>query len=478
MSLTMTIAGLEMSAFGTGYLQADSLTISDALNRRNTCGFDLLGPPSARPVIGQEVVILNGTPRAFAGFVEDFSEKRLSGPVARLAYSVNCVDYNAIADRHHVARVYEVVGQTMGDIVIDIVTKDLAGEGITTAYVQDGPLIEKAVFNYQTVAEAFNNLAELTGYSWYIDYNKVLHFFARETNAAPFGLSDSSSNFRNLTVKRNRSQYRNKQIVRAGYDLTDSRTETFKGDGETRSWPLKFPVGVQPTAISVGGVPKTIGIGGVDSGKDFYWNKGDPLIKQDDSGTKLTSANIVSVTYQGMFPIVVTAQDDSAIAAMQAQENGGTGVFEAVTDQPNIDSEEMATAAASGLLRKYGEIPEVVEFETDDDGLAAGQLLPINVTDHGLAGSYLIDNVRASDRDGRTLVYRVKALSGESFGGWEALFKGFAEQGRRLVIRENEVVVLLRQNTQAVTCAEALTYTSAAPERRVGHARVNYSEVG
>ncbi len=454
MSIILTIGGVDK----TSLLLAGGLRISDELNSRNTCEFTLLDPAGAyRPAVGQEVILTDGVSRLFAGTVDEIEEAIPPGTTALEVQAV-CVDYNQLADRHLVARVYE--NQTLGAIVRDIVTQDLVGEGITTSHVQDGPVITKATFNYQSVAEAFNDLAGLTGYAWNIDYNKDLHFFARETYLAPFELSDTSANFRSMVVRLTREQYRNRQYIRAGQDITDPRTEQFPGDGTTKTFVLAFPVAKVPT-VKVNGVAKTIGIRGLDTGKDWYWSKGEKEITQDDAATALTSADTLAVTYQGLFPIILASQADAEISS-RSQTEGGTGVYEAIEDDQSIDSQVLATQKADGLLRRFGRIPRIVEFETDIGGLAAGQLLTINVNAHNLGGQFLVDSVQAQDVEGQFLRYRVRALDGERLGGWVEFFQRLAQAGRKFVIRENEVLVLLRRFADALVLGDQLTVETKA----------------
>jgi hypothetical protein len=57
--------------------------------------------------------------------------------------------------------------------------------------VEDGPAIEKLVFNYVPgIVRRFDEIAELAGYIWYIDYEKRLHFTPKDRNTAPFGSRD------------------------------------------------------------------------------------------------------------------------------------------------------------------------------------------------------------------------------------------------------------------------------------------------
>lgn len=469
MAIVLTIGGVDK----TSLLRVDSLQLTDTLNARDTCSFNLLDKTGTyRPVVGQESIITDGA-RVFAGTIDEPDETAIPGSSA-LEFQCSCVDYNQIPDRHLVARVYE--NQTLGAIVRDIVTQDLAGEVITVIKVQDGPTITKAVFNYRTATEAFNDLAELTGYAWNIDYYKDLAFFARETNLAPFSLTDTSKNFRNMSVKPTRGQYRNKQYIRAGQDITDPRTDSFKGNGKDKSYVLNFAVAKVPT-VKVNGVDKTKGIRGLETGKDFYWSKGEKEITQDDAGTPLASTDTLDVTYQGLFPIILVSQSDSEISSRQAVE-GGTGIYEAIEDDQSIDSQSLATQKADGLLRRFGRIPRIIEFETDTVGLAAGQLITINVTRHNLNAQFLIDSVAAWDVEGKFLRYRVRALDGESLGSWVDFFKKLAEAGRKFVIRENEVLVLLRRSTDTVILTDTFTATSSAyAVAEVGTAIVGFSEV-
>lgn len=474
MALTFLIGGADQTAL----VEVDSLEIEDGLNARNTASFRLFDRAGAyRPANGAEVIIADGAVRRFAGTIDQPEETQPIGTKA-LEGRIQCVGYEQVCDRHLVARVYE--NQTLGQIIRDIMTQDLAGENITVNNVQEGPVLTKVVFNYQTVSAALNELCELTGYAWYIDYYRDLHVFSRETNAAPFAITDSVSPtvYRNMRVTRPRDQYRNRQIVRAGHDETALLPETFAGDGQRRTFTVQHPLAKKPT-IYVNGTAVAdtdIGIRGLDQGKRWYWAKGEKEVTQADTEVTLAAADVLRVDYIGQVPIYVQAQDDDEISRRAAEE-GGSGVYEAIEDCPDIDDRALAIEKARGLLRRYGRIPRVVEFETDQDGLAAGQLVNIKVAAHQLDGQFLIDSVRAKDVRGRFLRCTVRALDGESVGGWADFFRKLAQAGRKFVIRENEVVMLLRSMRDAVVCGDSLTVSTGAPESRVGYAGVGLSEV-
>lgn len=475
MAIVLTIAGVNR----TSMFQAKSFTYKDELNSRNTCAFDILDPAGTYvPDIGNTISIVDGATTHYAGTITGRRKNKKPGHIAILT-RVRSSDYNQYADRHRVAAVFD--NAKLGDIVDTIITDYLAADGVTIAagLAGTGPIIMRISFNRVKVSDAFNELATISGWSWNIGYDKVLTFAPRASIGAPVGVTDTNGvalETDPLTVEENTGQYRNSQTINAGTDLTASRTDDFVGDGTRQTFTLPFPVGEAPTSITVDAVAETIGIRSVDTGKDWYWSKGDPNITQDAGGTPLTSSNTLAVTYKGLFPIVEQAQDDAEITARKAIE-GGSGIWESVESQPQIDNVDLAHDLAAGLLRRFP-IPEIVQYKTDQAGLAAGQLQLINIPALGLNTQYLIERVEARDMDGQFLRYSITAVSGEALGGWKQFFNKIINAGKTFVIRDNEVVVLLRAYCEQVTVLDNLSAVDAVPENRVDHAKVDYSEVG
>jgi hypothetical protein len=304
--LVVTISG-QPAAYRAG-----TLSISGSLGTRTAASLQTVDhPPFVDGVeVGQVVEIRDETSNLiFAGTVDSVEEeidasKRLR--VKRLA----CVDYTQIADRHLVAYVYKPDEEhptvSAGDVIKDIVARFFVyggvSEGIDTSPVEDGPAIEKLVFNYIPASQAFDDIAELVGYIWYIDYEKRLHFTPKDRNTAPFGLTETSQNWRNLKITESRELYRNRQIVRAGTALTDERTDTVIAvEADQKLFELSYPVGTA-SAVTVGGVAKTLGVNGLHEGRDYYWSYNSNVLTAEVApgvGAEVT------LTYQGLFPILV-----------------------------------------------------------------------------------------------------------------------------------------------------------------------------
>ncbi len=431
--MQVLIGGIDRSAD----IDRSSFSISDAVNQRSVANFRM-EDSADQPEVGQEIEIYDGEELIFGGSVDEPENEDLPGGV--ISYSVSCVDHHEKADRHLVAEVYE--NQLAGDIVKDLRTKYLDGEGITAGTIQDGPTIKKAVFNYIPVSQCLDELSEITGLQWLIRPDKSLDFFDRSTFTAPFTIDDMTP-VNNFRVRRHRQEYRNRQYLRAGQDITTVQTRTFKGDGETQVFTVDLPLAKVPT-VKVNGVTKIVGIRGVETGKDWYWQKGDKTISQDSAGTKLTSSDTLTVEFQGFYPLIIVAEDPEAINERVIIE-GGTGIYEAIEEKASLDTRDAALDYTNGLLRRYARIGKVVTFNTSEPGLKAGMLLFVTRTDHGVNGQMLISRVTITDpgrADGK-LSYAIEALDGEAVGGWVNFFKKLVQSGKTFVIRENEILVKL-----------------------------------
>lgn len=348
-----------------------------------------------------------------------------------------------------------------GHVVRNILNNYLSDENITEGMIQDGPNITKAVFNYLPVSQCLDEICQLSGHQWIINPDKSLDFFARTANTAPFSINESSD-LRNVKVRKNRDNYRNKQYVRAGKDITTVQVREFAGDGKTRVWTVDLPIAKIPT-VKVNSIEKTVGIRGVETGKDFYWQKGDKTISQDSSGTVLTSSDTLTIEYQGFYPIIVVTEDSGAINDRKTVE-GGTGIYEHVEDRRDIDEQDAALENANSLLRRYARISKVLYFDTFAKGLKAGQLLPVNLPHHELVENMLISRVTITDptRVDGILRYSIEAISGEAVGGWVNFFKRLTQKQQSFVIRENEILIRLhsfQDEFEKPIMEDEMTYT-------------------
>jgi len=468
------------------YLLADTLTIEDQVDARSTASFQTLHLSGENLfTLGMAITIKSDGVTVFAGVIDQLDERE--DELGRLWCNIRLSDYTALLDRHLVAGAYEdtAAGTILTDILTDSTVSTLNEEGLTSTNVATGPIIAKIVFNYVTAAQAFQELASYAGYYWTVTPDKDVTFQPRTASTAPFTITDAGLNYRRLRVARDKSEYRNRQYVRAGQDLTSSRTESFDGDGETQSFTLAYPAGTAPT-VTVNGTGKTIGILGLDTGKDWYWNKNSRTITQDDAGTRLIAGDTLAVTYQGLFPILVITEDVPDQEARAVAE-GTSGVYASVVQDATLDDRDNAKTKAEALLARYGRFEAGIEFETDETvnpdalDLRAGDLMSVTKAAHGLDDSCLVERVTWTRANPGRWVLRVRALTGSQTTSWLRYWQDLRGQQQGLAIRENEVVVLGGESTtfsDTVSFTDLLTPVDAAPESLVGSALVGFSEAG
>jgi len=432
-----------------GSFERNSLTIEDRIEERSICSFTIADIEGTQTYLEKQPIEIydDEGELAFAGFIDSSSETRIA-PKGGKYHEIKCVDMHYLADKIIAAESYE--NKTVGYIVDDLFDNYLAAEGITIGEIQAGPTLSTCIINYVRVSDAIAKLAEKAGFIWYISYDKKLYFVDRATYTAPWVITRLDINPPPLPkLTRSSPQYRNRQYIRGGKALTDLQTEEHYGDGKTRAFTLGYPVGKVPTLIEVDGVAKTVGIKGIDTGKQWYWSKSDPILYQDTSEGIVASNKILHVEYYGEYEIIVMAADDDAIADELALEGVGTGYVDDVADEPTITDIQAGIDSALAKLKQYSPHGRIFTFTTLRSGLKAGQLAPMNLPFYGLSNvEMLIEAITIRRVDG-DMQYKVTAIEGPEMGGWSKLFKELASIGQTFVkdvnIGSGTVLIILKK---------------------------------
>ncbi len=464
-SICVLIDGVQRGDYVPG-----SFSANEELNGRNTCRLKLKDKTQSYfPQPGEEILVLKSGQMLFRGTID---RPKVSAPIAGPVndIDINAVDFNQLCDRFPVAKSYEAEGQTLKDIVTDVVNvqTQLHLEGVTLGGVQDGPLITKAVFNYFTVTRCFNDLSDLTGYYWYIDYNKVLHFLDRTHSRAPFSIGGSGKqNYRIATIDTTRQRYRNVQILRGGFQKTDPIVETLPTDGEQKTWTLRYPLAndaTDPPIIKVDGVEQSVGNRGADDEDDyqFTYQHEEEEISQNFDDDAITAGQELEITYTGLIPLIVKAEDDEEIKD-RADIEGGTGIYTIVEEDDDIDDRQLAVDRAEAFLRRYGTIPQIITIESDVFGLKAGHILSVTVPEYSIEKEFLIEKITIKDlgiemvngKQTNRLRFRITAVDGERFGSWVEFFSKLFEK-KGFSVHQNELVTLLRKKREQVTLTDTI----------------------
>ena len=431
----------------------NSLLIDMRIEERSIAEFTIIDKTAAAHYVkGQPVQIWdNGNHLTFGGVIDEPEERRQG---SGLYHHIFCVDNHYKADKRIVAESYE--DTLAGDIVKDIRTTYLAGEGVTVGVIQDGPTLKQVVVNYARASEAFDALAEKANFIWEINELSELNFIDRATNAAPWVATELEIIRGSANLSHGSDSYRNRQFVRGGKGLTSQQVENRTGDGEQDSFAMGYPLAKVPVITVVDRGAQTVGIKGIDTGKDWYWNKGDPVVTAD---VPPEDGKAIVVTYYGEFNIIILSEDEAAIIDRQTVEGGGTGYVDNITRDPNLTTIPAAFETAAKKLQRYAVMGRKLTYKTHKRGLYPGQLQTVNYPKHNLSNAeMLIESVKVRG-EGKLFTYTITAIEGPEAGSWTKFFQHLVEAGKtidRMFIGEEGTLIILVQKSEEWGWNEAI----------------------
>jgi len=430
-----------------------SLSIDRRLEQRSTARFTVIDKDGTASFSkGTPVEIYDADMiLIFAGFVHKPESIRMA-PKYGLLHSLLCVDNHYLADKRLMTESY-AKGTKAGDIFRDVVQKYLASEYVSIGEIQDGPELEESVFNHVNISDAFDAIKETSGaFVWYIDELRRLHFVDRTTFTTLWPLD--STIYRPLQgsthLDMGNDQHRNMQYIWGGFALTDPRTETFTGDGSTRTFLLQFAPAETPS-IEENSVVATVGIKGIDEGFDYYWTKGDPVIYADVAPPL---GHPVEITYRGHYPFIARDLDDQDIVA-RAKAETSSGLVEDIVREAH-DSRESARQSARAKIAQYCQDAERFVYRTHAARLRPGQLQEVTFAPFGFdKHEMLIEAVRTM-ADGNLVTHEITCITGPILGDWTQFFGRLLKRQDRAIMVGGDLMLKQFDEPESLDLSESL----------------------
>ena len=433
----------------TENLVENSLTITEQLNERSTCSFQLKTDFYCPLEKGMTVSLyeMDETTQEmtihFSGVINDVKYKDYYNQNVRIQ-SVSCSDMHYFVDKRVWTRGF--VNETCGAIVRQLLSEVLEEEGLSEGYIEEGYNIPALSFSYKKCSEILNQLAEIAGFVWYVDYSGGL-FFLNPKNAEQLEelvVTDSDVIANSMSVTNKNNQYRNKQYIKGANAVTNTINQTFKGDGSTQSFTLGYRLADKPKIYVDGAyiAEDDIVLKGYNESAKWYYEKNDAVILQNPTHTPLSSSSTLRVEYQGVYPIVAITDSKSEINRLY-QLGAGTGIIEECDTETEINDLATAISTATGRLGKYCGNSYQVTFTTRSNRFKVGDKLEFNV-DELKDINYIVDKVEITD-DVTTLWYKITAVKGPLCDSWTRSFgRGLQHRPTTALqdISETETVVL------------------------------------
>jgi len=378
----MTIEITVNSVDKTQDIISDSILKEDNINeQRDVLNFQTkkYSTKGFEPKKNEEVVMKIDGETEFAGVILSIEKSIRDGQI--VVYAPHCIDYSQYLDRKLVLERYS--DKTINYIIGDIVDKYT--DGFTVVNVDCDIEIKTMSFNRMTVTTCIDKLAKTMGYSWYVDYEKDIHFFEKNENPAPFSVTDINGKYlqNTLSIIDDLSQIRNRVIIRGAEERGEVRVESYTGTGGQIAFPLVNKFAEAPS-VKVDTVAQDVGVDYLDVEADYdcFWNFNEKYMrfKSDMDG------KVVEVTGIPLFPIIVNILDGTSIIEY--------GTYEFFKEDKSIASRTEALQYAQSQLEAYKDGVIEGSFSTNTSGLRSGQIININSDLLGVDEDFLIQKVR------------------------------------------------------------------------------------
>jgi len=347
--------------------------ITDKIDSQvNELNFSLVVESGSVPSVADDVEVYNGATKIFAGEVLDVS-REMDG-LKELA-KIIAVDYT-----HNLGRslIVERFSNKTVNYIIDYLANKYHSEftSLSDCTIE----VERVTFDNISVKEAIQELAELTNYRWYVDYDKNIKFFAQHEENAPFNLTDDNGKyiFRSLVLMNDGSQIRNSVKIRGGEFVGEERTEKIDTDGTKDIFSLANKFSEKPV-VTVNSVAQDVGVEFLDEEEDFdcFWNFNEKYIRF--STAPAAGSNAIEVTGTPLIPIIVQKTDSSSIKDY--------GLRQFFKWKKDLRSQQEVALYADSQLDAYKTSITEGGFETYEDGLVSGQKIEL-ASNHRNIGSH------------------------------------------------------------------------------------------
>ena len=474
MAKTLTVAGVDfLPKFRTSSAQiTESLRKTSVMNFLATTD-DIADAPSE----GSEVIYKDDTRFLFGGYITKVTNDEF-GIASQYSHNVEVSGYDSIFNNKIIARGY--TNQTLAYIVADIIDDFVgASYGFDVTNVATGPTIATISFDHITVREAFKKLEKLTGYIWWVDYEKKIYFQLSDVTIAPETVTDSSANIESINISYDTTQVRNDVTVIGsadGYQSLDPITETFIGDGELRSWVLEAKPS-EVIHIKVNTVSQQFSLDANERDSDiFTYSYSGQSFRQTEGQTVLTGSDTIEISYYPRLPIIERKEGAASIAFF-ASKDGGDGRYSHTIKDTSISSIQEAGDRAQQELNDYANALVEGTFITRTGLLSggsiftAGQALTVNLPSFGLNSdtAFLIQEVRIEVIEGDATEYRYTVkFGGKPVGLKEFLEDLAAKQGQGAEVADATEILVIRSIKDTMTAEDSISMSKETPPYKWG----------
>jgi len=415
----------------------------------------------------------NGTTREFAGYVTEIGKR---APHEHTFRDLTCQDYTVLLAT---VRVNDVYADMTDAAIIQSAFTEYLPEITTADYVKTGATIDKIVCERITLLDLMQRICDQSGYDFYVDYDKKLHYFANEENAAPFGLStdfdtgfDTSVPYSLRSHKTAAQEIINKILVEGGWYLSSNTYFYIEANAEIKEFnltrALHAPSGESSTKVwqndGTKDVPvwtaKAVGtlyLHEFTDGYDVLYGYAEQVLQFNVAPPAVENAIRVQGRYE--IPILVRRRSQASYDLY------GRWLEDVITDT-KIETVQQAKDRAQAVFAKHAMAKTRGTLQTYWYGLRSGQLVSLYHDKLNIDANYLIHRViaeprapdRSRTREGGHITYTVEY--GEYNPDLLDLVLKLKREYKAREARDDEVLNELLEMSETITLTESYSYTA------------------
>lgn len=200
-----------------------------------------------KPILGTQLYLYEetaaGYQRVFAGSIDTIT-LTWNNDLGERDYALSCVAFEQAFDTLLITPRTYAAGTPCGTVFSDILATTCAGVPPSSGTISAGAnLAGPLIINYDRPSAIFDQLAQDSGFIWYIDPAALtVNFKAASTPSAPFTLAASDILWGTIEWDQTRQDFRNRQVVRRAFEAGNPSVEFFTGDGTTTAFTLRYEI--------------------------------------------------------------------------------------------------------------------------------------------------------------------------------------------------------------------------------------------
>ena len=387
----------------------------------------------------------------FQGVVTKIQTVQLSAVLLRV--TITAVDYTNEMDGKLINENF--AGQTINQIIAYLISK--YAPQFTMNNVNAPTIIQNIAFTLEPFSKCLQDLAGMTGFDWYVDQYKDIHFVdATQTVVAPISITDSNGSFEEgtLAFDDDITQLKNSVYVRGGVAVGSSTTTSLVAAAGTVQTVFQcgYHFSAKPTVTNAGSA-QTVGTLNVDNAASFQcmWDAANDTIV---FASAVTGGNTVAITGTPQNPIRVYIPNRSSMATY--------GERQLLIQDSTIVSYSAAIQRAQAELLKYAQTVVSASFITRTKGVLPGQYITINSSQFGKNAKYIVTQVGVRFFGPTSIEYNVTCISTKLFDIIDLMIQVLRQPNKQTSYPANESYDPAEAAFETATFTESTVVTSGA----------------